>query len=119
MDVNAGGVCAGTLNGRVTLLLLAIKSKVAGATEAELVMTNPGVVLPVRTTRLKVAVAPVANWAASTTLIVPFVPMAGVLSVQPAGALSDWKVKPEGSTSVREVPTTASGPLLAELPACK
>jgi len=63
------------------------------------------------TTMVKVGEAPAAR-VALTKVTVPVPPTAGVVVVQPAGAVAATKVVPAGMPSVRLTPCASLGPLL-------
>src|SRR5207244_9372571 len=87
-------------------------SKVGELTLAVLVSVLPsGVLVLTRTTMVKVAVAPLASDAV-VQVTVPVVPTAGVVQVQPAGLVIDWKVVCDGSRSVTVTFAAVEGPLL-------
>src|SRR4051812_46242719 len=94
---------------------MGVGSPVAAAIPADSLIgvppTAPG---PTRTTSLKAAspVSPVPRLAAVAE-IVPVPPAAGLVAVQPTGAVSETSVVPAGTAVVRVSPCAVPGPLLA------
>src|SRR5436305_1152654 len=80
----------------VAVLLRRLGSEVVEVTVAVLEIVVPSGVLGLTwTTMVNVAVAPLARDAV-VQLTVPVEPTAGVVQVQPAGCVSDWKVVSAG-----------------------
>src|SRR5713226_10285412 len=103
---------AATLVVTVALLLPGVGSGVLEVAEAVLEMTVPlGVPAVMFTTMLKVPVAPEAS-AALVKVIAPVPPTAGVVVVQPPGAVAETKVVLVGTLSVRMTVVELLGPLL-------
>ena len=100
----------------VAELLVELGSEVAELlTVAVLEMVVPSAVAGMTwTTRVKVAVAPLARGDV-VQLTVPVVPTAGVVQDQPAGAATDWKVVCDGNGSLMVTLTAAFGPALPTL----
>src|SRR5437773_2291247 len=118
-DVASGGAllliarCAArTLVVAVAVLFMRFGSKVAELTVAALTIVLPsGAAGLTWTTRVKVAVAPLAS-VAVVQFTVPGEPTAGVVQVQPAGVGIDWNVVSGGSGSFIVTLAAAFGPAL-------
>src|SRR5436309_2164144 len=96
----------------VAVLLRRLGSEVVEVTVAVLEIVVPSGVLGLTwTTMVNVAVAPLARDAV-VQLTVPVEPTAGVVQVQPAGCVSDWKVVCGGRGSLMVTLTAAFGPAL-------
>src|SRR5437762_2324905 len=94
------------------VLLARFGSNVIELTVAVLEMMVPsGAAGLTWTARVKVAVAPLAIHAV-VQLTVPVDPAAGVVQVQPAGVVMDWKVVSAGSTSLIATLAAVFGPAL-------
>src|SRR5882762_6554138 len=96
-------------------LFAVLGSEVSVVTPGEFVITVPGVVVVATcTTRGKLAVAPEAS-EPIVQVIVPALPTAGVVQLQPAGVGMDTNVVPVGITSVNVRVVAVAGPLLVTL----
>jgi hypothetical protein len=104
--------CTLTVAVDVEELLPAFGSVVAVLTVAVLLMVDPlGVDGPTRTTSVKFAVDP-ATIVAFAAVTVPVAPAAGVVAVQPAGAVNETNVVLGGRTSLSDTVEASLGPLL-------
>ena len=119
-SISAHVVSAGTFDvegavtgGAVNELLPEFGSDVALDTPALLLMLPvvPGATV---VTSVNVAVPPFANEAA-VQLIAPVVPTAGVVQLNPAGGVIDWKSSDTGSASVKATFVAVLGPPLVRL----
>src|SRR5207245_6333828 len=79
------------------------------------ILVPPGVLGLTWPTMVNVVVAPLARDAV-VQLTVPVEPTAGVVQVQPAGCVSDWKVVSAGRGSFIVTLAAAFGPPLVTLP---
>src|SRR5712691_856873 len=96
----------------MAVLLRRLESKVAELTVAVLVSVLPSSAAALTwTTRVKVAVAPLAS-VAVVQFTVPVEPAAGVVQLQPAGVGIDWNVVSGGSGSFILTFAAAFGPAL-------
>src|SRR5438046_1320786 len=103
---------ARTLVVAVAVLFMRFGSKVAELTVAAFTIVLPsGAAGLTWTTRVKVAVAPLAS-VAVVQFTVPGEPTAGVVQVQPAGVGIDWNVVSSGSGSFMVTLAAAFGPAL-------
>src|SRR5438034_1034468 len=110
--VMARSASARTVVVAMAVLFMRFGSKVAELTVAALTIVLPsGAAGLTWTTRVKVAVAPLAS-VAVVQFTVPGEPTAGVVQVQPAGVGIDWNVVSSGSGSFMVTLAAAFGPAL-------
>jgi len=99
----------------VAVLLVRFGTMLVAVAVAVSAMFVPEAVLELTcSTRVKLAVALRARVVA-VQVIVPEAPIAGVVQVQPAGAVMDWKLVFGGVVWVKLGDAAASGPLLVTL----
>src|SRR5712664_4604893 len=105
--------CAWTLVVAVELLLLAFGSKVCEVIVAVSVIVLPSGVAGSTCTVMTIwAVSPLAMEGDFVQFTVPLVPTVGVVQLQLAGLLTDWKVVCAGSGSLTVTLAAALGPAL-------
>src|SRR5436190_13958601 len=106
---------AATVVDVVALSLAPLESHVAELTVAAVLMTVPAAGEPLTAvTRVKVSGnEPVTANDGLLQLTVPLLPTPGSVQLQPEGALTEEKTRPEGSVVVHTAVEAASGPLLA------
>src|SRR5256712_628005 len=110
--VIARSASARTVVVAMAVLLRRLESKVAELTVAVLVSVLPSSAAGLTwTTRVKVAVAPLAN-EPMVQFTVPVEPAAGVVQLQPAGVGIDWNVVCAGNGSFMITLAAAFGPAL-------
>src|SRR5216117_1196691 len=110
--VMARSASARTVVVAMAVLFMRFGSKVAELTVAALTIVLPSSAAGLTwTTRVKVAVAPLAS-VAVVQFTVPGEPTAGVVQVQPAGVGIDWNVVSSGSGSFMVTLAAAFGPAL-------